>query len=596
MAAQTFGQALGELILQKRKTLGLTQIQLSEDAYNSSAKTRRISELESGLVANPHPKTIDPIIVALGITEAEIAECARRSARRADEDLDRAYREARNLIDAIARQFEHSQPNATLAELDDFLRTKAAEWADLRNRISSIDAPETAIATLKENAASALAEGRFSEVDALLARAENSYQNERTLIEVRKQAEIRITRGDNSLLGGDAKTALLHYKNAAGFFRPFDEEEMAKNLDEIAFKNYEIAKRSLNPAFFISSSLLEELIQLEHIKNNTRRISEAYYRLSMVFRNDFSTPKLKKEKNTIDRAIFYARKSAMYEGEPHESFRIVSMIINLANCLMDRAKIGSNSQIKDISEAISLLDSVREKFKDDVKSKQLLGHACNSLGAALLALKRIDPSADSKALTERALGAFEECISVSAIYSDAESWGAAKANIGGILATMADAPELEEQRAQFLRVRAITEYLAAIEVFPFAAFPFRTADMHEGLGNVLVAHANAVDDTLAELYLVRAIQSFETASAVFTRENSPARWARVRACIGSIFEHHAGLPNAMSPQDDIERAVKEYGEAAAVYEELTQQSELAMCREKLKYLKGNTNVARGKQG
>src|ERR1700733_4608727 len=125
MPPPTFGKALGELIYRKRKAKGLTQTQLAEDAFGTSGKTRRISELENGTVANPHPKTIDPIISILGISDPEIEECAAQANSHPDSDLDRAYREARNLIEALAKQFEHSQPDATLAELDEFLRAKA---------------------------------------------------------------------------------------------------------------------------------------------------------------------------------------------------------------------------------------------------------------------------------------------------------------------------------------------------------------------------------------------------------------------------------------------------------------------------------------
>ncbi|WP_139285768.1 helix-turn-helix transcriptional regulator [Tardiphaga sp. OK245] len=76
MTSQTFGAALGRLIFQKRKALGLTQTQLAEDAFGTSGKTRRISELENGTVENPHPKTIDPIISVLKISEDELRECA----------------------------------------------------------------------------------------------------------------------------------------------------------------------------------------------------------------------------------------------------------------------------------------------------------------------------------------------------------------------------------------------------------------------------------------------------------------------------------------------------------------------------------------
>src|SRR5581483_4795340 len=110
--------------------------------------------------------------------------------------LERAYREARNLIDAIAKQFEHSNPTATLAELDDFLRAKAREWAALRARIEAIEAPENELANLKSEAARALSVGDFDLVDSLLLKAEEGYQRDRTLREVRKHSQIRITRGD----------------------------------------------------------------------------------------------------------------------------------------------------------------------------------------------------------------------------------------------------------------------------------------------------------------------------------------------------------------------------------------------------------------
>jgi transcriptional regulator with XRE-family HTH domain len=194
MSGHTFGQRLGKLIFRKRKSMGLTQTQLAEDAYGTASNTRRISELENGTVANPHPKTIDPIINVLGISDVELEQCATESHSIPDADLDRAYREARNLIDAIAKQFEHSNPAASLSELDEFLRAKAKEWTSLRERIVSLEADDESIKALTKAASEALAEGRLDEVETLLSRAEDSYQHDRTLIELRKLAGLRVAR------------------------------------------------------------------------------------------------------------------------------------------------------------------------------------------------------------------------------------------------------------------------------------------------------------------------------------------------------------------------------------------------------------------
>ncbi len=319
MGDETFGQALGKLILQKRRALGLTQIQLSEEAYNTGKKVRRISELESGLVANPHLKTIDPIIVALKISEAEIEACAIQAGSRRDGDLDRAYREARNLIDAVARQFEHAQPDASLAELDDFLRAKATEWAALRHRIGEIEASNADLIQLKADAALALADGRFDRVDELLAKAEDQYQHERTLIEVRKHADLRITRGYNSLLRGKPEEALSFYQSAADFFKPFDQLEMVNLVQRLAGSVYHLSMYSLQPSFFVSSELLSSIIEIHYVKTNPKLLADISYRLSLIYRNDYETTRSPVKTDLLDKAVAYSRISVAYKATDAEA-------------------------------------------------------------------------------------------------------------------------------------------------------------------------------------------------------------------------------------------------------------------------------------
>lgn len=580
MADQTFGQALGELILQKRRAVGLTQIQLSEDAYKTSSKVRRISELESGLVANPHPKTIDPIVVALKITEAEIENCAKRAARRRDEDLDRAYREARNLIDAIALQFEHNQPNASLAELDDFLRAKATEWAALRGRITAIDASETALSKLKEDATNALANGQFAEVDELLAQAEERYQNEHTLVEVRKQAELRIIRGDNSLFSGDPDAALLHYKSASEFFRPFDEKEMADTLDEIAYRNYETSRRSVSPSFFISAKLLEIRLELDIVKNNEAIFAQTSYQLSLALRNHHLSLRPNGDREALDRAIDYSHKANNFLSGSDASFRKASVSISLANCLMDRAQLATGTEVDDIAEVILLLEKTRNALREDPDAQELRANACNSLGAAFLSARRVDPNCNAAEMAHRALDAFQECVLVSETYFDAENWGAAKTNIGRLLAEMAEDDGLEDYQSDFLRIRAISEHSAAIETIPFTLHPFLAADIHESMADLLIKHAVKQTNIFAEPYLFRALQSYEAVTTVYAKQTHPARWARVRERIGSIFAQHSSFASA-APEEDVKLAIENLEMAAAVFEEIGDQSAAEISRAKI---------------
>jgi len=585
MPLQTFGQALGELILQKRRMIGLTQTQLAEDAYGTSGKTRRISELESGLVANPHPKTIDPIIVALKILPGEIEECAKRANRQPDIDLDRAYREARNLIDAISRQFEHSKPSATLAELDEFLRGKAAEWATLRDRIAGIDAPEIAIKKLKESANAALAEGEFAKVDELLAHAEERYQNDRTLAEIRKHAAIRLARGDNSLLSEASEDALTHYKTAAEFFRPFDEREMAEILEETAHRVYEIAKRSLRPYFHVSEKLLEILLELEHIKSDNTRFSAVNYRLGLSIRNYYLSNPKEAGLPALERAISYSRTAVNFSRNNSTIFQTGSARINLANTLQDRAKLNDKNCIDDINESISILKELRSEIRDADDAQALRPYTCNSLGAALLTAIDLNSNADNRDIFNQALDAFRETLEISEIHSDAENWGAAKANIGGVLAKMARSDHLNAHQKEFLRVRAIAEFGAAIETTPIVAYPSHAAALHEMLGQILVEHAAEIEHDISEIYLIRAIQSYEIAGSIFTRDRHPRRWANIQERLGSIFAHHARMPDVLSGQEDTAKAIIHLEEAASVYKEIGAQTELKSALKKIGLLR-----------
>jgi len=583
MVDHTFGQALGQLILRKRKGLGLTQTQLSEDAYNSTAKTRRISELESGLVANPHPKTIDPIISVLKITDAEIQQCVTSSTKAEFTELDRAYREARNLIDAVALQFEISKPNATLAELDDFLRAKAAEWAALRDRIAAIELDAQVNEAILQRALSALAEGNFEEVDTLLADAESDYQDQRTMIEVRKQAKIRITRGDSRFLAGDPTGALAHYKTASEFFRAFDEREMAGVINELAHRVYENSRQSLRPAFFVTARLMEVLIELDCVTSEPRLLGEASYRLSLAYRNE-GLSELDGASAALGKAISYARAAASYTGHVDEVSLTASMSINLANCLMDRAKLGGTAEVDDAKEAIEVLVSTREKLGSFSSARNLLAHTCNSLGAAYRFLRNINPSAASSFILDNAVDAFYESISIAEEFSDAENWGAAKANVGAMLAELASEGDPNDYKTHFLRIRAISEYQAALETFPMAAFPFRAADIHAAMADLLVVHSGVMDQPFSDHYLLRALASLESATVVYSRELYPKRWADARARTGSILALRVSDQGNAVKTETLNAALKKLKEAAEVYSEIGEDELSEVCQRKISSL------------
>ena len=68
----SFGEIFGNLVKTRRGIEGMTQQALAVAAFGDESYKTRISELENGKVAKPHPKTVDAIAVALGISDETI--------------------------------------------------------------------------------------------------------------------------------------------------------------------------------------------------------------------------------------------------------------------------------------------------------------------------------------------------------------------------------------------------------------------------------------------------------------------------------------------------------------------------------------------
>lgn len=575
MSSQTFGQLLGILVRQKRRAMGLTQMQLAEDAFGTSGKTRRVSELESGSVANPHAKTIDPIINILKITQEEIEECARKSTFVPDSDLDRAYREARNLIESIARQFENNDPQASLADIDQFLRAKAAEWSALRERIEAIDASNASIEQLKNKARIALDNGNFKEVDENLKKLEDFYQMEKTLSEIRKHASVRISRGDSALLSGNTDTALYMYDSAIEFFRPFSEYEMANVADELAWRIYETSRRSFTPAFYIAAAILEKIVSLDEVKIDDVKRADCYYRLGLCFRNEYESSRSPRSRLLLDKAIMYSKNAIENIAAKNDALRYMSSAISLANCVGELGKIDKNPE--KLKEASDILTSIERDFNTSSHFTQLENHLYNSLGTMFRNLSYLTEDRESIRFNERALDAFTKALFSSERNYDIEVWGVAHLNIGLVLAERAERFASEPEHSSFLRIRAISDLSSAVEAFSSAYFLSRLCIAQSALGKTLFTHAiNADDDQIAEIYLLRALQAIETAISALG-DNKPIEKAIALSLMANIFFYHSQMAELAVAIQDIEKSIFYVDCAAVIFRENGSLDEFNNC-------------------
>lgn len=587
MTKQSFGAALGTLIKQKRQIAGLTQLQLSEDAYQSPNKVRRISELESGSVANPHPKTIDPLIVALKISDEELEQCMRASQYQPDADLEDAYRDAKNLIEALLYQFEHDNPDASFGEVDAFLKAKAKDWRQLRDRIQTLEGAETELASLKDNATAALEQGDFRAADKFLEKAEELRQAEHTLSEISKLAAIRIARGDVKLLSGDRKGAYDAYAAASEFFRAFDLDEMVITLDVIANRIYETGRRSLQSHFQVAADLLARATEIRLDQGNEQSAAQFKYKAALILRNQALSESRNGAPELIDRAIKLNREAEAVLIHGEDPFFAITTQINLANCLMDKGKqLGGEAGLIYFDEAIALLEKLlaQESFEQDFP--ELACHASNNLGTAHLA-KSSDSDPDE---LNAALFSFRRATALSAQANQPDIWAAAQVNTGNVLASLSELNEVKDEQA-FMRVQAIAAYCAAIEVYPLSFFPYQYGHTHYGLATVLHAHAMALQSELTELYLMRAISSYEEALKVYSKDGEPLMWARIQTYLGTIYAAHSEITGTTSVRYDCETAITHFENASAVFQGEQYTDQLGVCSRSIEAMQRKLKTA-----
>ncbi|MBG6147056.1 transcriptional regulator with XRE-family HTH domain [Labrenzia sp. EL_142] len=574
---KSYGQALGDLIAQKRKILGLTQTQLSEDAFGSSAKTRRISELENGTVANPHPKTIDPIIVELGISEEELANCAASSNSQPDGDLEEAYREASQLLRKTAENFEHANPDASLQELHDFLKGKAQEYLELRARIQQIETVDEELNSLVSDALQALSNAEFDKVDDVLKIAEEIHLKEQTISQIEKLAWVRVLRGDAMFLGDMPEKCVSYYKDAASFFVPFDVLKSINLLEDLAGRIYETSRRSIEPKFNLAEQLLEYALELANQKKESIEYGRVNYRISLIQRNrSIQLPKSERT-NLLRSAEQYARTAIKVLTRTDDWFSLVSAQMSLANSLYDRHKAEDDNSI--LEQVLTLQISAKDTIRKHEEGIRLLGNIYNNIGSTMITMAQSKSNTNFVQLNE-ARKNFAKSIEFSEQTGNVEIWSGANMNFAQATYYLSKNDDLEESTKFLYRLRAISCAKNASAAMSFDAFPAPQAEIHRFLGSVIFEHAlDEENDIVQEAYFAQAIAAFEQSLALTNPETQPSELAFIHCRLGSIFSAHSMNAEKEVAEHDLGKAVDYFREAAKIYSQVGEQDNLLFCNE-----------------
>jgi transcriptional regulator with XRE-family HTH domain len=220
-----FGVLFGRLVREKRGVEGLSQDGLADKTGLTKA---RISDIETGKIANPHAKTVDALCIALDISRDERAACHSAPA---------SGLPAR-LLEKLVRHFGAEMPEATEEDLEVFLMAKAEEFREMRQRLEKLAATEGRISELVNAANAALGEGDFETADELLKEAEAVQMQSSTILAVTKQAELRIERGKAALVNGEVAAAAVHFERSSRYFSGIDPENRHECAMQLRYYGY----------------------------------------------------------------------------------------------------------------------------------------------------------------------------------------------------------------------------------------------------------------------------------------------------------------------------------------------------------------------
>jgi transcriptional regulator with XRE-family HTH domain len=243
-----FGVLFGRLVREKRGIEGLSQDGLAEQAGLTKA---RISDIETGKIANPQAKTVDALCVALNISREERAICNGTPASSLPS----------RLLEKLASHFGRDMPDATEEELEAFLMAKAEEFGEMRDRLEKLAETEGRISELIKAANAALGEGDFETTDTLLKEAEAVQLLSSTVVALKKQAELRIERGNAALVNGDVGVAADHFERSSRYFSGLDANMEADNRQECAarLRSYAYRYKNLQALFEAKIALQKNL-------------------------------------------------------------------------------------------------------------------------------------------------------------------------------------------------------------------------------------------------------------------------------------------------------------------------------------------------
>jgi transcriptional regulator with XRE-family HTH domain len=372
-----FGVLFGRLVREKR---GIEDLSQDDLAGKTGLTKARISDIETGKIANPQAKTVDALCVALNISRDERAACHSAPASGLPAKL----------LEKLAGLFGADMPEATEGELEVFLITKAQEFLQMRQRLEKLAAAEGRISELVNAANAALGEGDFETADSLLEEAEAVQMQSSTIPALRKQVELRIERGNAALVNGEVAVAAAHFEQSSRYFSGIEPQLEAQNRHECATQLRYYGYRYKNAeALYEAKAALQKNLDIwgedEHTEQWCRTknaLGTTSWRLSQ-----FDVPDHAKQHLTDAKQHYEGVRARCSDEILPKAFATAGL--DLANVYSDRTTATSGDDYEsNLQKALSLQLSALRVFSK-AEHPRAWGIVQHNLGCAYIALAKV---------------------------------------------------------------------------------------------------------------------------------------------------------------------------------------------------------------
>ena len=461
----------------------------------------------------------------------------------------------RDALENLALRFGHESPDAPEGRLLEFLMAKAAEWKRLRARLAALEAADARLANIRGAAEDAIAHADFDEAEAMLAAAEELQQTERTLAEVRKQAEIRKTRADTLLLKGDTDAAARHFEAAAEFLVPFDRMEAASSLHGSANRLVEHARRFGGSGFRRAVEIYRRNLEVctQRAYPLDWAATQSALGIALARQAERTAPPAGEELFGEATAAHRAALEVYRRDEHPENWAKTQSSLGWALVVLATRGGFGTTQAALLAEAVlafrAALDvqTCTEHPVESATTQDHLGYALRRMAMIAINWRIVGTEwvmtesgrSAGAALLDEAVAAHRAALEIRTRTDLPRDWAITQNRLGRALLEQAwlYGSEGAEPVAE-----AVAAFRAALEVHTRAEFPVSWANLQSNLGTALRNQASrAAGNAEAMALLGEALAAFRAVLEVRTRADDPIDWQRAQRNLGLALENMGDL-------------------------------------------------------